>query len=38
MLIKYENNDAYLSFWRCLAMQISISPELPEDPRNIKKE
>ena len=32
-LIKYENNDDYLCFWRCL----SYHQTKPEDPRNINK-
>ena len=33
-LIKYENYDDYLCFWRCLAYHI----KQPKDTRNIKKE
>ncbi len=32
-LIKYENYDDYLCFWRCL----SYHQTKPEDPRNINK-
>ncbi len=32
-LIKYENCDEYLCFWRCLAYRQT----KPEDPRNINK-
>ena len=33
-LIKYENYDDYLCFWRCLAYHI----KQPKDTRNVKKE
>ncbi len=34
-LIKYENYDDYLCFWRCLSYHV-MDPK-PEDPRNINK-
>ena len=34
-LIKYENYDDYLCFWRCLSYHKS-NPK-PKDPRNINK-
>ena len=34
-LIKYENYDDYLCFWRCLSYH-QMNPK-PEDPRNINK-